>query len=321
MTLPRTAGVGSAQTDRPRPFRTKAAPGAVSRRRRRGAVGWLYALPTALFVCLLFVWPIILVFRMSASHWPLLTGNQGWNFPTNYQKVFQNRFFVSSILFTLKYTLLATVLLLGLGLGLALLVQESTRWKGLLRTTFLIPSALGLASASLLFYALYSPQSSPLNPIFRALGLTEDTIAFLGTPSSALWSTLLLIVWRYAGFYMLILLVGLQRIPPDVYEAARIDGATRRQIFARVTLPLLKPSLALSLILCVTGSLLAFDQFYILTKGGPDNSTITVVQLIYNLAFGGQNDLGRAAAMSVIVLIGLILINLVQFKVLRGDED
>ncbi len=88
-----------------------------------------------------------------------------------------------------------------------------------------------------------------------------------------------------------------------------------------MTLPLLKPSLALSLILCVTGSLLAFDQFYILTKGGPDNSTITVVQLIYNLAFGGQNDLGRAAAMSVIVLIGLILINLVQFKVLRGDED
>ena len=321
MTLPTTAGVGSAQEDRPGQARGRAASGAASRRRRHGIVGWLYALPTAVFVCLLFVWPIILVFRMSASHWPLLTGNQGWNFPTNYQKVFQNRFFVSSILFTLKYTFLATLLLIGLGLGLALLVQESTRWKGLLRTTFLIPSALGLASASLLFYALYSPQSSPLNPIFRALGLTDDTIAFLGTPSSALWSTLLLIVWRYAGFYMLILLVGLQRIPPDVYEAARIDGATRRQIFAKVTLPLLKPSLALSLILCVTGSLLAFDQFYILTKGGPDNSTITVVQLIYNLAFGGQNDLGRAAAMSVIVLIGLILINFVQFKVLRGEED
>ena len=213
MTLPTTAGVGSAQADRTRPSRNKATPGAASRRRRRGVVGWLYALPTALFVCLLFVWPIVLVFRMSASHWPLLTGNQGWNFPTNYQKVFQNRFFLSSTLFTLKYTFLATVLLLGLGLGLALLVQESTRWKGLLRTTFLIPSALGLASASLLFYALYSPQSSPLNPIFRALGWTDGTIAFLGTPSAALWSTLLLIVWRYAGFYMLILLVGLQRIP------------------------------------------------------------------------------------------------------------
>jgi multiple sugar transport system permease protein len=284
-------------------------------------VGWLYALPTALFVAVLFVAPIVVVLRMSASHWPLLTGDLGWNFPDNFTKVFKNRFFVDSIVFTIKYTVLATLLLVGLGLGLALLVQESTRWKSLLRTSFLVPSALGLASASLLFYALYSPQSSPFNPILQGLGLTKESISFLGTPNSALWSTLVLIVWRFAGFYMLILLVGLQRIPADVFEAARIDGATRWQTFMRVTLPLLRPSLALSLILCITGSLLAFDQFYILTKGGPDNSTFTVVQLIYNLAFGGKNDLGQAAAMSVIVLLGLILINLVQFKGLRGVEE
>ncbi|MFD0525910.1 carbohydrate ABC transporter permease [Paractinoplanes durhamensis] len=138
---------------------------------------------------------------------------------------------------------------------------------------------------------------------------------------SALWSTVALIVWRYAGFYMLLLLVGLQSISGDVYEAATLDGANRWQTFRRITLPLLRPSLALSTIMCVTGSLLAFDQFYILTKGGPDNSTITIVQLIYNSAFQGRNDLGRAAALSVLVLGVLLIINVVQFRGLRGKEN
>jgi multiple sugar transport system permease protein len=207
---------------------------------------------------------------------------------------------------------------LVLALGLAMLVQESNRWTGFLRTSFLVPSALGLASASLLFYALYSPQSSPFNNL---LGVTDHPISFLGTPTSALWSTVVLIVWRYAGFYMLLLLVGLQGISGDVYEAARLDGANRWQTFRRITLPLLRPSLSLSTIMCVTGSLLAFDQFYILTKGGPDNSTITIVQLIYNSAFLGRNDLGRAAALSILVLAALLIINLVQFRGLRGKEN
>ncbi len=113
---------------------------------------------------------------------------------------------------------------------------------------------------------------------------------------------------------MLLMLVGLQGIPEEMYEAARIDGASKWQIFRTITIPLLKPTLALTTVMCVTGSLLAFEQFYILTKGGPDNSTITVVQLIYNVAFQGPNNLGVAGALSVIVLGGLILINIVQIR-------
>ena len=117
---------------------------------------------------------------------------------------------------------------------------------------------------------------------------------------------------------MLLMLVGLQGIPVDVYEAARIDGASRWQTFRTITLPLLRPTLALTTVLCVTGSLLAFEQFYILTKGGPDNSTITVVQLIYSVAFQGQNDLGVAGALSVIVLLALVVINIVQIRAFGG---
>ena len=128
-----------------------------------------------------------------------------------------------------------------------------------------------------------------------------------------------MIVWQFAGFYMLILITGLQRIPTDVYEAARIDGASRWQIFRAITLPLLRPTLALMLMLSVTGSLLAFDQFFILTSGGPDNSTATVVH--GDLPRGVHAlDLGRAAAISVVVLAVLIVLNGAQLRLLRRAE-
>lgn len=288
---------------------------------RRAWQGWAYASPTAALVLVFFVVPIVLVFVMAGSDWTLLGGNQGGNLPENFTAVLDHRMFWPAVTFTLKYTVIATVLLIGLGLGLAFLVQESTRWRAFLRTAFLLPTALGLASASLLFYALYSPQVGPITPLLEKLGLTEGPVSVLGTADGALWSTVLLIVWRYAGFYMLLLLVGLQGIPGDVYEAARLDGAGTRQVFLHITLPLLKPSLALSTIMCVTGSLLAFDQFYILTKGGPDGSTMTLVQLVYNLAFESKRDIGMAAALSVIVLFALVIINVVQLRMMRRNPD
>ncbi|SCX43285.1 multiple sugar transport system permease protein [Klenkia marina] len=294
-------------------------PGQRVRQRRR--LGALYASPTALFLLVFFVVPVILVLRMSASDWSLFVGDRGANFPTNFGEAVDDRLFWPAIRFTLTYTAITTVILLALALGLALVVQESGRWSAFVRTSFLVPSALGLASASLLFYGLYSPQSSPISAFLEWIGVIDTPVSFLGTPGAALWSTVALVVWRFAGFYMLLLLVGLQAIPGDVFEAARMDGASRFQTFRSITLPLLKPSLALSTILCVTGSLLAFDQFYVLTKGGPDNSTVTIVQLVYSMAFQGQNDLGRAAALSIIVLGGLLVLNALQFLGLRGDRD
>ena len=280
-----------------------------------------YATPTAVFVAVLFVLPLLLVGQMSLHDWPLLAGDQGGNTPENYTDVADSTLFWPAVRFTLLYTGIVTVVLLGLALLLALLVQESRPGTGFFRTVYFLPGALGLASASLLFWGMYSPTTGPLSRPLEDLGLVDGPVSFLGTPTSALLSTVFLVVWKFAGFYMLILLVGLQRIPHELYEAARMDGASRGQIFRSITLPLLRPSLALSLLLCVTGSLLAFDQFFVLTKGGPDNSTVTVVQLIYREAFQ-RLDLGTAAALSIIVLAALLLLNAVQFRGLRhADEE
>ncbi len=288
--------------------------------RSRALKGFGYAAPAAVFVAVFFIVPMVLVGDMSASDWPLLAGRRGENFPDNYSSITANRLFWPAVGFTLKYTGIVVVLLLALSLVLALLVQEARPGAGAFRTIYFLPATLGLASASLLFWGFYSPSIGPLDPILQWLGLTDEAVSWIGTPTMALMSTVVLIVWKFAGFFMLILLVGLQSISTDVYEAARIDGANRWQTFVNITLPLLRPSLALVLILSVTGSLLAFDQFFILTKGGPDNSTVTVVQLIYREAFFRQ-DLGNAAAISVVVLAVLLILNIAQFRLLRRDEE
>jgi multiple sugar transport system permease protein len=288
-------------------------------RRRHQLMGLVYAIPTIVFVAVFFLTPLVLVARMSLSSWPLLTGYKEPNFPKNFVAIWNNQLFWPAVIFTIEYTVLVTILLIGCGLGMALLVQEAGRWVGAMRAIFLLPVAVGLASASLLFWGFYSPSIGPISPILEAVGVIHQPISFLQTSTSSLLSTTFLIVWKFAGLYMLILLVGLQGIPNDVYEASALDGASRSQTFRYITLPLLRPSLALALILCVTGSLLAFDQFYILTKGGPDNTTVTVVQLIYREAFQRQN-LGTAAAISIVVLLALLVLNAVQFRQLRDPE-
>ena len=284
--------------------------------RRRQLTGVAYALPTVVFVIVFFILPLLLVGQMSASDWKLLTGDKGINFPTNYGALNSSPLFWPAIEFTIRYTVIVTVLLIGLGLGLALIVQETSRWVGMLRTVFLIPLAVGLAAASLLFWGFYSDQIGPVNPLLQDTGLIDKPILFFASHTNAFLSTVFMIIWKFVGLYMLILLVGLQAISTEYYEAASIDGAGRWQIFRHITLPLLRPSLALALILCVTGSLLAFDHFYLLTKGGPDNSTVTIVQLIYQQAFVRQN-LGTAAALSLVLLAALLILNLMWFRLLR----
>jgi multiple sugar transport system permease protein len=281
----------------------------LARRPARQWAGLLYAAPTAVIVLVLFIAPLVLVVWMSLNRWPVL-GSPTFNAPRNYAKVSEDPLFLDSVLFTLKYTVIITVLLSLLALGLALLVQERRPGVAFYRTAFFLPGAVGFAAAALLFYGL-------LNNDFGPFGFLH--VNWIGTPNMALTSTITLVLWRFAGFNMLILLTGLQAIPAEVYEAARSDGATRWQILTKITLPLLRPTIALMLILSITGSLLAFDQFFIFTNGGPDNSTVSMVMVIYRNAFF-RFDLGGAAALSVVLLVALVAFNALQMRVLRGGR-
>jgi multiple sugar transport system permease protein len=294
---------------------------AAARDARFQRLGMAYATPAAVVVGVFFLVPLGLVLWMSLHQWPLI-GEPSINLPDNYARIAHNALFVDAVWFTLKYTVVVTILLFATSFGLALLVQRSRPGVGIFRTAFFLPGAVGFATASLLFYGMLSRDLGPLNPILSALGLIDHPVSWVsGSPNLALGSSIGLVIWRFAGFNMLILLNGLGAIPGEVYEAATVDGASRWQQFIGITLPLMRSTIALVLILMITGSLLAFDQFYILTNGGPDNSTTSIVMVIVREAFT-RFDLGSAAAVSVVVLAALIVFNAVQLRVLRrGDRS
>lgn len=281
---------------------------------RRARLAMVYSSPLALLVTVLFLVPLLLMIWMSFNNWPLL-GASTPNGLQNYNAV-TDPLFESAIWFTVKYTVLTTVVLSLVAFGLALLVQEARPGVGFFRTVYFLPSAVGFGSASLLFAAMFNNDIGPFPAILSFLGFGDGRIDWLG-PGNAIYSVIGVVIWRFAGFNMLLLMVGLQAIDPALYEAARTDGASRWQLMRHVTLPLLRPSLALMLLLSVTGSLLAFDQFFILTGGR--NGTATLVIAIYRAAFTQQN-LGRAAALSVVVLLALVVINVGQLVALRRDS-
>jgi multiple sugar transport system permease protein len=279
----------------------------------RGRMGLVYAAPMATVVTLLFILPLGLMLWMSFNRWPLL-GASYPNGVANY-KALRDPLFLRATVFTLEYTAVTTVVLGLVAFGLALLVQQARPGTGLYRTVFFLPAGVGLASASLLFYGLFNNESSPLNAVVKQVIGTN--IDWLGSRGNALMATVGMITWRFAGFYMLILMTGLQSIDPTLLEAARTDGATWWQMMRKITLPLLRPTIALMMVLSLTGSLLAFDQFFILTGGR--HETATVVIDVYREAFLSQ-DLGRATAISVAILIVLIALNGAQLRLIRRDN-
>ncbi|MGJ3192206.1 carbohydrate ABC transporter permease [Paenarthrobacter sp. FR1] len=281
-------------------------------------VGLLYTSPALIVAAVFFVAPVVMAIGMSFTDWPLI-GKPKFAGVEQYSGIAENDLFMKAIPFTLAYTVIATTVFLAISLGLALLVQENRRGVGIFRTAFFLPAVVGVTSAALLFYSLYSNDYGPIDDLMRAVGIANGPVDFLGTPVAAFFSTLVMSTWRFAGFNMLILLTGLQAIPAEVYEAARMDGATRWQQFRHITLPLLKPSIALMLVLTVTGNLLVFEPFYVLTAGGPDNSTVTMVMAMFREAFT-KFDLGAAAAIAVILLIALVLLNALQLLVLRKEK-
>jgi multiple sugar transport system permease protein len=287
--------------------------------RRRQRVGILLVLPSVVFVSCFFLLPLALTAWMSLNKWTIF-GETHFIGLANYRMIIQDRTFLNSLLFTTKYTLIVCPLICLIGFALALLVRQSLPGVAFFRTAFFLPVVIGLGTASFLWVWLYNDQVGPIDGLLHFLGLIRTPIAWFNEANIALTSVVIMIVWKTSGFAMLLFLVGIQAIPSELYEAARVDGAGFWRQLAFITLPLLRRTFALILVLVVTGSYLAFDHFYIMTHGGPENQTITVVMRIIQTGFT-QFELGYAAALSLVLLLILLIINVVQLFIMRGKPE
>ncbi len=287
--------------------------------RRNARTGLLLAAPALLFVVVFALYPLGFGAYISLTNWPLVGAYHFIGF-SNYTALIHNSVFVESIIFTLKYTAIVTVPIFVVGYGLAVFVRGNRPASTTFRTLIFLPYIVGLVTESYMAVVELQPTSGSANWLLSKVGLASSSTAWLVHTGLALTAVSILVIWFYAGFAMMMLLAGMQSIPNELYEAAKVDGAGWWTTEWRITLPNLRRWIALSLIISVVGSLLAFNQFFIMTDGGPGTSTVTVVMSIYDTAFA-QMDVGLASAMSVVLVIVVGLVSFLQFRFLREDGD
>ena len=293
------------------------APSAQQRRTTR--TGLALVSPALLLVSAFALFPLGFGVYISLTDWPLI-GAYHFIGVANYQSLIHNTVFLQSIVFTLKYTAIVTVPIFVLGYALAVFVRSNRPGSTLFRTMIFLPYIVGLVAESYMAVVELQPDSGTANFVLAKFGIVSASTAWLVHTGLALTAISILVVWFASGLTMMLLMAGMQGIPQEVYESARVDGASWWSIERRLTIPLLRRSIALSLIISVVGSFLAFNQFFIMTDGGPGTSTVTVVMSIYDTAFA-QMDVGLASAMSVVLVIVVGLVSFLQFRFLREDGD
>ncbi|GAA5017543.1 carbohydrate ABC transporter permease [Actinopolymorpha pittospori] len=297
---------------------------APARTRRQGSlthpsrVGLALVAPAALFVTVFVFVPLVVAIYISLTNFPLI-GPYHFIGLENYRLALTDPVFGRSILYTLLYTAIVTGPILVLGYALAVMVRSNRRGSTLLRTFFFLPHVVGLTTLSFLMLLEAQPNSGAVNIVLRALGVTDGTTAWLVNGPLATALICVLVVWGVSGLTMVLLMSGMQGIPREIYESAEMDGATWWQTERRITIPMLRRTITLSLIISVIGSFLAFTQFYILTQGGPGSDTTTVVMAIYRRAFVDL-QLGAATAMSLILVVITAVVTAVQFWLLREKD-
>ncbi|MFM7582579.1 MAG: carbohydrate ABC transporter permease, partial [Caldilinea sp.] len=256
---------------------------------RRMVAGFLFVLPAVLFTVAMFIFPLLMTGWMSLHNWPLL-GQATFLGIQNYVEMVQDSQFWASLWFTTQYTLLVTPPIFILAFLLALLVNSALRGIGIFRTIYFIPVVIGLGTSSLLWVWLLNDRVGIFNGILLDLGWIQQPVIWLVDKNLAMTAIVVSIVWKTVGFSMILLLAGMQAVPDELYQAAEVDGASYWQRLWYILLPLLRSTFALALVLSVIGSYLAFDQFYIMTRGGPQNQTITAVYWIFHNSFSSLNS-------------------------------
>jgi multiple sugar transport system permease protein len=286
---------------------------------RRRITGFLFVLPAALFMLTFFIFPLLMTVWMSFHDWPLL-GKPEFTGIENYVTLVQDGQFWSSLWFTTQYTVLVTIPIFLLAFVLALLVNLPLRGIGIFRTGYFLPVVIGLGTSSLLWVWLLNDRVGIFNQILIDIGLADKPIIWFAQKNTAMVAIIISIVWKTVGFTMILLLSGMQAIPDEIYQAAMVDGANYWGRLTQITMPLLRRTFALALVLSVIGSYLAFDQFYIMTRGGPQNQTITTVYWIFNNSFT-YFKMGYGAALSLVLLAILALLSVAQLRILRDDTS
>lgn len=288
---------------RPRPSR---------QRRQEALAGLAFVLPYTLGMLLFIILPLIAVLGVSLTSWSLLDTPR-YVGAANYHKLLQDRDFLGSLAVTALFTAGILVLNIAAALGLANLMNLRLRGIGAFRTVIFSPVVMPIVAWALVWKFLLQPQG-PVNTALQGLGVQDANLLF--TPSTALGTVVVIEVIKSVGLNAVIFLSALQGVPAEILEAARLDGATRWQVYRRVILPLISPTFFLVFVITLIGALKVFTPIWVLTGGGPSNATTTLLVYMYKQGFSFF-DFGYASVIAAVLFALILLTTALQWNLRR----
>ena len=273
---------------------------------------YLFLLPAIALLGLTVFFPAVQAFALSFTRYEYdITQAPEWVGWENFQRLVQDEVFWLTIRNTLLYLIGVVPILVIAPLGLAIIVNQKLKGINWFRTAFYTPVVISMVVAGIAWKALYT-QNGLLNQFLQQLGFSEG-IPWLTDPNWAIWSVMLVTIWKGLGYYMVIYLAGLQSISPELYEAAAIDGSDGWQKHLDITLPLMRPYLFLVAVISAISATKVFEEIFIMTQGGPRNSSKTVVYYLYERAFQDL-DISYACTIGLILFLGILGLSIINLK-------
>jgi multiple sugar transport system permease protein len=276
-------------------------------------IKWFFAAPALVFMMAMIVFPIGMTFVFSLTDWNLLSGAKPqFNFGQNYGKILSSPEFWASCKITFWYTFLATFFEIVFGLAIALILNCEFRWKKAAKAVVLLPYMMAPVAVGLMWMLFYEPSSGIINFLFRSAGLPQST--FTSAQSTVVPAIAAVEVWQMTPMVIIVCLAGLSSLPLDPVEAARVDGANSIQVFFKVTLPMLMPTIFSIGLLRFIDIFKSFDLIYAMTKGGPANASRTLNLYAYETAFSyyrfGDSSAILTLVFLIVLVISIVIINL-----------
>ncbi len=269
--------------------------------------------PALIIFLMFFIYPIFYMIYLSVFDWNFVSPTKNFVGLQNYLDLFQAKEFIQVLKNSFVYTLLTVAFSIGIALILAVWLNKSGFFYGFVQAAIFSPHIISLVSVAMLWLWLMEPSYGLLNWLFKLVGLPK--LEWIAHPDTALYSLVTVAVWKGVGFNALVFIAGLQSIPKDIYEAAALDQSNRFTTFYKLTLPMLSPTLFFLIIINMINSFQVFETIAIMTKGGPINSTNTLVYFIYENGFRFFK-IGYASAAGVILLVVIAILTFIYFRLL-----
>jgi raffinose/stachyose/melibiose transport system permease protein len=282
---------------------------------------FLYTFPALALVFGFIYLPIIQNFIFSLYRWNAFSAEKvfvGFNY---YVRLFNDKTFYIALRNNSLYASISLIFQVGFGLVIASILEEKfvRKLQPFFRTVFFIPSIISLTVVGLLWVFIYNPYIGILNAALKALDLGRFAYAWLGNSKTAIFAVIAVSQWQYIGYTVMLFLLAIQKIPPELYEAATIDGANRVQTFFYVTIPQVKAMILLTSMITIIGAFKVFDEVYVMTFGGPGRSTEVLATYLYRSAFR-NDEMGLAAALGCIIFVVTFIFSIFQIKLFNIEH-